>query len=88
MRVRWTCPDVGEGGSILSSIDGGQTWALAQEGMHFPLPDMVELFAIEPGGNSIYAILSDGGLLRSALDPIRWAHVVPEIPCIQTLDFV
>jgi photosystem II stability/assembly factor-like uncharacterized protein len=79
--------DVGEGGRILISRDRGLTWERTEGEMDFPLPDMVEQFVIaEHQPETVYAILSGGGLLRSQLDRVFWRRVNLPLKEVQALD--
>jgi hypothetical protein len=70
-------PEVGQGGRIEVSADGGGSWQPAASGIETPMPDMVELFVPAPDG-SVYAVCSGGRLLRSGPDAWRWLSVLPE----------
>ena len=72
-------PDVGRGGRIVVSADGGDTWQPASNGIAAPMPDMVELFVAAPDG-SVWAICSGGRLLRSAAGEWRWRSALPGNP--------
>jgi photosystem II stability/assembly factor-like uncharacterized protein len=80
--------DVGEGGRILISRDRGLTWERTEGEMKFPLADMVENFVIpERNPEIIYAILSDGGLLYTALDRVYWRRAALELEGVQAIEF-
>ena len=68
--------DVGEGGRIELSADGGDSWRPAMDGIDAPMPDMVELFVPAPHG-TVYAVCSGGRLLRAEPDRPRWRSVLP-----------
>jgi photosystem II stability/assembly factor-like uncharacterized protein len=79
---------VGEHGRIVRSIDGGETWQLASNDLELPMDDMVETFVIDPHAtDTIFAICSEGALLRSDLHPISWQVVASDVK-VQCLDFV
>jgi len=67
---------VGEGGRIVVSADGGATWEPAGGGVETPMPDMVELFVAAPDGD-VWAICSGGRLLRATPGAWAWASALP-----------
>jgi len=67
---------VGEGGRIVVSADGGDTWEPASDGVSTPMPDMVELFVPAPDG-SVWAICSGGRLLRATPGDWSWESALP-----------
>jgi photosystem II stability/assembly factor-like uncharacterized protein len=67
---------VGRGGRIVVSVDGGDTWQPAGHGIDVPMPDMVELFVAAPD-DTVWAICSGGGLLRTAPDDWSWSSALP-----------
>jgi photosystem II stability/assembly factor-like uncharacterized protein len=69
-------PEVGRGGRIEVSTDGGESWEPAAEGIETPMPDMVERFVPAPDG-TIHAVCSGGRLLRSEPGPWRWSSALP-----------
>ncbi|MGN6674755.1 MAG: WD40/YVTN/BNR-like repeat-containing protein [Thermomicrobiales bacterium] len=69
-------PNVGREGRIVVSMDGGDTWTPASDGLETPMPDMVELFVAAPD-DSIWAICSGGRLLRAVPGEWRWEAVLP-----------
>jgi photosystem II stability/assembly factor-like uncharacterized protein len=69
-------PRVGRDGRIVSSRDGGDTWEPAGDGIDVPMPDMVELFVAAPDG-TVWAICSQGRLLRAAPDDWSWSSALP-----------
>ena len=80
--------EVGEHGRIVRSSDGGKNWDLASDGLKLPMEDMVESFVIdlrEP--DTIFALCSEGGLLRSNIQTVRWESVSCEVS-VQCLEFV
>jgi photosystem II stability/assembly factor-like uncharacterized protein len=68
---------VGRRGRIVVSDDGGDTWRPAGAGVEVPMPDMVELFLAAPDG-SVWAMCSQGRLLRAEPDEWTWRSVLPE----------
>jgi hypothetical protein len=64
-------PEVGRGGRIVVSSDGGDTWHPAADGIETPMPDMVELFVSAPDGN-VWAVCSGGRLLSAMPGEWRW----------------
>lgn len=69
-------PQVGRGGRIVVSSDGGDTWEPASAGIETPMPDMVELFVAAPDGD-IWAICSGGRLLRATPGEWQWRSALP-----------
>jgi photosystem II stability/assembly factor-like uncharacterized protein len=67
---------VGEGGRIVVSADGGDTWEPAGDGIETPMPDMVELFVAAPDGG-VWAICSGGRLLRATPGDWTWESALP-----------
>ena len=77
-----------EQGGVIKSTDGGKNWDLASNGLKLPMDDMVESFVIdlhEP--DTIFALCSEGGLLRSNIQDVRWESVSCEVS-VQCLEFV
>jgi hypothetical protein len=68
---------VGRGGRIVVSDDGGDSWRPAGGGIEIPMPDMVELFLAAPDG-SVWAMCSQGRLLRAWPGEWSWRPVLPE----------
>ncbi|MFW6075287.1 MAG: WD40/YVTN/BNR-like repeat-containing protein, partial [Chloroflexota bacterium] len=68
-------PQVGAGGRIEVSYDGGDTWQDASNGISTPMDDMVEVF-VESPDQRIWAICSGGRLLSSAPQEWRWETIV------------
>jgi hypothetical protein len=69
-------PAVGREGRIEVSPDRGESWQPAAGGIDTPMHDMVELFVPAPDG-TIFAVCSEGRLLRSAPDTWRWHSALP-----------
>jgi photosystem II stability/assembly factor-like uncharacterized protein len=69
-------PQVGRGGRIVVSADGGDSWQPAAMGIDVPMPDMVELFAAAPDG-SVWAMCSQGRLLRASPEDWSWSSALP-----------
>jgi photosystem II stability/assembly factor-like uncharacterized protein len=69
-------PQVGRGGRIVVSADGGETWRAAGAGIEIPMPDMVELFLAAPDG-SVWAMCSQGRLLRASTEDLTWSSALP-----------
>jgi photosystem II stability/assembly factor-like uncharacterized protein len=69
-------PQVGRGGRIVVSADGGDTWEPAGDGIEIPMPDMVELFLPAPDG-SVWAMCSQGRLLRGSPEDWSWSSALP-----------
>jgi photosystem II stability/assembly factor-like uncharacterized protein len=73
---------VGEGGRIVVSADGGDTWEPASEGVETPMRDMVELFVAAPDGG-VWAICSGGRLLRATPGKWAWEPALPQGAAVQ-----
>ncbi|HET7094203.1 MAG TPA: hypothetical protein VFI22_12005, partial [Thermomicrobiales bacterium] len=67
---------VGAQGRIEVSADGGDSWRPAHDGIATPMSDMVESFIAAPDG-SIWAICSQGRLLRAEPGEWRWRSPLP-----------
>jgi photosystem II stability/assembly factor-like uncharacterized protein len=70
-------PQVGRGGRIVVSADGGETWEPASAGIATPMEDMVELFVSAPDG-SVWAVCSGGRLLRATPGEWHWRSALPD----------
>ncbi|RME45741.1 MAG: hypothetical protein D6791_10035 [Chloroflexi bacterium] len=80
---------VGHEGRILASEDGGDTWMLAARGLDIPMLSMIESFFMHPVlPNDVFAITSQGRLLRSRVDRVRWRSVVTRLPFVHSMDIV
>lgn len=78
---------VGHEGRILASQNGGDTWVLAARGLEIPMLNMVESFVMHLDfANDVFAITSQGQLLRSRVDHLRWRPVVAGLPFVHCLD--
>ena len=89
-RIAFAGPahEVGEHGWIVRSSDGGRNWDLASDGLKLPMADMVESFVIDPREpDTIFAVRSEGGLLRSNVQTVEWEIVSCELS-VQCLEFV
>lgn len=82
-------PQVGKGGRIVVSSDGGDTWEPVAAGIETPLADMVELFVAGPD-DSVWAICSGGRLLRATAGDWRWRSALLDDTdlCVQSVAFV
>ncbi len=69
-------PQVGRGGRIVVSSDGGDTWEPASAGLETPMPDMVELFVAAPDG-AVWAICCGGRLLHATSGEWFWRSALP-----------
>ena len=76
LLVAGPAPKVGQGGRIVVSADGGDTWQPAGDGIEVPMPDMVELFVAAPDGE-IWAICARGRLLRATAGEWSWRSALP-----------
>ena len=64
-------------GRIEESRDAGRTWQSASGGLDVPWPrDMVDRFT--PAGNTLLAILDQGGLLASRMGEWQWQRVLAD----------
>jgi len=75
-------PRVGRGGRIVVSADGGDSWSPAGAGIDVPMPDMVELFVAAPD-DSIWAICSQGRLLRARAGDWTWRSALPGVEALE-----
>jgi hypothetical protein len=70
---------VGREGRIVVSVDGGESWQPAGEGIQKspqePMADMVERFQPAPDG-SVWAVCSGGKLFRALAGEWKWSSVV------------
>lgn len=82
-------PQVGRGGRIVVSSDGGDTWEPAGAGIEIPMPDMVEQFVAVPDG-AVWAICSGGRLLRATPGEWVWRAALPASVtlAVQSVTFV
>jgi len=82
-------PQVGHQGRIEVSADGGDTWLPAADGIETPMSDMVELFVPAPDG-TVFAVCSEGRLLRSEPGPWRWRSALPDDrpPAVDAVTFL
>jgi photosystem II stability/assembly factor-like uncharacterized protein len=69
-------PQVGRGGRIVVSSDGGDTWEPAGAGIDIPMEDMVEVFAVAPD-ETIWAVCSGGRLLSATPGEWFWRSALP-----------
>lgn len=82
------CPAerVGHGGRVLVSHDGGMRWQEAAGGLETPMADMVEAFMPFPAG--VFAVRSNGEVLKSSLTKLSWRPVAPEVTSARALDVI
>ncbi len=69
-------------GRIEETRDGGETWHAASQGLRVPWRrHMVERFVHNAGpqGEELFALLSNGQLLRAPLATREWQQVLPEV---------
>jgi hypothetical protein len=70
-------------GRIEESLDGGQTWRLASDGLSVPWPShLVERFV--QVGSELLAVLSNGQLLSAPLSGLAWQPILAEVKGIHT----
>lgn len=69
-------PQVGRGGRIVVSADGGDRWEPASAGLDTPMEDMVELFVAAPD-DTVWAVCSGGRLLRATPGEWEWHSALP-----------
>lgn len=80
---------VGHEGRILASEDGGDAWTLAARGLDVPMLNMVETFSMPSSfPNDVFLITSQGQLLHSRIDRIRWRSVTDDVPFVHSLHVV
>lgn len=78
--------DVGEGGWVAVSRDGGNSWSRCMEGLPDPMEDMVQLFFFSSlFRGRVLALTSSGGLFSSDLDRVRWEPIFQDVKGIQSL---
>lgn len=82
-------PQVGRGGRIVVSSDGGDRWEPADAGLDIPMADMVEVFAVAPD-DTIWAVCSGGRLLHATPGEWQWRAAVPADAAlaVQSVTFV
>ncbi len=82
-------PQVGRGGRIVVSSDGGDHWQPAGAGIDTPMPDMVELFVAAPD-DTVWAVCSGGRLLRATPGEWHWRSALPADTAldVQSVTFV
>ena len=69
---------VDRNGRIEESRDGGETWSMASSGLQVPWRrGMVERFF--QADDELFAILSNGQLLRASLSVLDWKRMLPDI---------
>jgi hypothetical protein len=71
-------------GRIEETVDGGQSWRPASLGIEVPWPKhMVERFVDD--GERLFAVLSNGEVLDSALAVVSWQRVLPQVSGVNAL---
>ncbi|MGI8855426.1 MAG: WD40/YVTN/BNR-like repeat-containing protein [Thermomicrobiales bacterium] len=82
-------PQVGRGGRIVVSSDGGDHWESASAGIDIPMPDMVELFVAAPD-DTVWAVCSGGRLLHATPGEWHWRSALPADTAlnVQSVTFV
>jgi photosystem II stability/assembly factor-like uncharacterized protein len=81
--------NVGKQGRVEESRNGGDTWRVAARGLDLPMEDMVESFVFHsrlPG--ALFAVLSDGSVLTTDLDPISWQALELPVDFVNCLELV
>ena len=69
---------VDQGGTVLETRDGGETWHEATRGLAAPWAHhMVERFT--QLGEELFAVLSNGEVFATSLASLEWRRVLPEI---------
>ena len=75
---------VDRNGRIEESRDGGETWIAASNGLQVPWRrGMVERFF--QSGEELFAVLSNGQLLSTALATLEWRRILPEIADVNSI---
>lgn len=95
-RAVWVDPDdadhlllgpadsVDRNGRIEETFDGGGQWALLDNGLDSPWSNhMVERFI--PGGDHLFAVLSNGHLLVSPIGQWSWRYLLSDTPGINSI---
>jgi photosystem II stability/assembly factor-like uncharacterized protein len=78
--------DVGRGGWIEVSRDGGDSWSRCMKGLPDPLEEMVQLlFCSDELPGRILALTSDGCLFEAETGTVHWRRIFPEVEAIQSL---
>lgn len=81
-----TADGVERNGRIEESVDAGKTWRAASTSAALAVPwprRMVERF--EQHGDELFAVLSDGEVWVSRLDPPGWRRLLPEVRGVAAL---
>lgn len=77
---------VGHEGRILASEDGGVTWTLAARGLDIPMLNMADSFVMHADfPTHVFLITSQGELLHSRVDRIRWRPVASGLPFVHSM---
>jgi hypothetical protein len=75
---------VDRNGRIEESKDGGERWSLASSGLQVPWRrGMVERFF--QADDELFAVLSNGQLLRASIPTLEWQHLLPDISDVNTV---
>lgn len=75
---------VDRNGRIEESHDGGETWSPASTGLQVPWRrGMVERFL--QLGDELFAVLSNGQLLRASLSALEWRRILPDIQHVNAI---
>jgi len=75
---------VDSNGRIEESRDGGQSWSPASNGLKVPWRrGMVERFF--QADDELFAVLSNGQLLRAQLSTLEWNHILPDITDVNAI---
>ena len=75
---------VDRNGRIEESRDGGETWSLASIGLQVPWRrGMVERFF--QADDELFAVLSNGQVLRASLSTLEWNRVLPNIDDVNAM---
>ena len=78
---------VDSNGRIEESHDGGQSWFRASNGLKVPWRrGMVERFF--QADDELFAVLSNGQLLRAPLSTIEWQRILPNISDVNAVTTV
>lgn len=78
--------EVGEKGTIQISRDGGDHWEAFYKGVDKTLPDMIQMFYIDPRWPADwFALRSEGQLLHMDAEELKWRPFKPDVEGVQEI---